>query len=63
MAYAIHIFNKAVTMTQQINSYLELKITLENKIKYDIVTLGDIAALNAVNSALVDLLLQQAKVG
>lgn len=50
-------------MLEQINSYLELKIDLENKIKYDVVTLGDIAALNAVNSALVDLLLQQAKVG
>lgn len=51
-------------MTQQINSYLELKIELENKIKScNIVDMGDIQALNAVNSALVDLLLQQAKVG
>lgn len=42
-----------------INMYLELKATLETKIKSGIFTMGDIQALNSVNSALVDLLLKK----
>lgn len=44
-----------------INMYLELKVTLEFKIKSGTFTVGDVQALNSVNSALVDLLLKQTK--
>lgn len=39
--------------------YLELKASLETKIKSGIFTIGDVQALNSVNSALVDLLLKK----
>jgi hypothetical protein len=60
MAYAIHIFNKATSKQRtntmnQIQAYEQIKKDLELRLKSGIVTMGDITALNAVNSALVDL--------
>jgi hypothetical protein len=39
----------------QIKSYEQIKKELELKMKSGIITMGDITALNAVNSALADL--------
>jgi hypothetical protein len=60
MAYAIHIFNKVTSKQRtntmnQIQAYEQIKKDLELKMQSGIITMGDITALNAVNSALVDL--------
>ena len=39
----------------QIQAYEQIKKDLELRMKSGIITMGDITALNAVNSALVDL--------